>query len=157
MRNVLKYKGYHTKVECNIETKKIYGKIEGIKDLVNFECDTFEDVEREFYQAVDDYLIFCEELGEEPNKEYRGSFNVRITPSEHRKLALFTDKRGLTLNQGVQQAIGMYLAEEGIPAAQFKNFVVEHIVAQNATRTASSIINRNKDIRPRYIANVNRF
>ena len=39
MKSILEYKGYHAKVEIDIENKILYGKIERIRDLVNFEND----------------------------------------------------------------------------------------------------------------------
>ena len=59
MRHVLEYKGYYTKVEYSIEDKLLHGKIEGINDLVNFECSSADQVEEKFHEAVDDYLLFC--------------------------------------------------------------------------------------------------
>ena len=37
MSNVLEYKGYHTKVQYDAETCILHGKIEGIRDFINFE------------------------------------------------------------------------------------------------------------------------
>ena len=59
--NTLEYKGYRTKVEYCAEGKVLYGKIEEIKDLVNFESDSVDRIEKEFHSAVDDYLALCEE------------------------------------------------------------------------------------------------
>jgi len=108
MNNILKYKDYHTKIECNIESKKFFGKIEGIQDLVNFQCEDFANIENEFHAAVDDYLDFCAEVGKIPDKEYKGSFNVRISPKLHRKLALFADRKDKSLNHVVEKAIEVY-------------------------------------------------
>ena len=69
MKNVLEYKGYYTKVEFESEAFVVRGKIEGIKDLVNFECANLTRVEEEFHNAVDEYLEFCKEIGKEPDKE----------------------------------------------------------------------------------------
>jgi predicted HicB family RNase H-like nuclease len=77
MKNRLDYKGYHAKIEYIPETQSIHGKISGIKDLVTFEADRLEDVEREFRQAVDDYLIFCEDIGEAPETEHRKTSRIR--------------------------------------------------------------------------------
>lgn len=44
---------------------KSYGKIEGISDLVNFECSDMNQVEKEFRAAVDDYLEFCAKVEKE--------------------------------------------------------------------------------------------
>ena len=59
MKNLLEYKGYHTKIEFDCEDLVLRGKIEGIKDLVNFESTDISTVEEEFHAAVDDYLEFC--------------------------------------------------------------------------------------------------
>ncbi len=58
----LEYKGYHTVVEHDIESNTLRGKIEGISDYVDFQCDDPIRVEKEFHDAVDDYLIFREEV-----------------------------------------------------------------------------------------------
>ena len=105
MNNILEYKGYYTKIEYSAEDQVLFGKIEGIKDLVNFECDNPADVEKEFHSAVDDYLALCKDLGENPDKPYKGVFNIRISPELHRKAAIAADKNGETLNAFVSNAI----------------------------------------------------
>lgn len=109
--NVLQYKGYHAKVEFDTESCMLRGKIEGINDYVDFESSDVQMIETEFHNAVDDYLEFCKEVGKEPDKEYKGSFNVRIDPSLHQKLAVFAFKNGESLNQTVEKAIRSYLRE----------------------------------------------
>lgn len=109
MKNILEYKGYHTKVELDVENRILYGKIEGIRDLVNFECDDFQFLEKEFHAAVDDYIEFCKEVGKEPDKEYKGTFNVRVSPELHRKAAIMALKKGTSLNQVVEDSIKSYI------------------------------------------------
>lgn len=108
--NILEYKGYHTKVEFDSEELVLRGKIEGINDLVDFECEDIKDVEKEFRDAVDDYLEFCREVGKEPDKEYKGSFNVRISPELHKKLAITALVNDDTLNGLVEKAIQKYIS-----------------------------------------------
>ena len=103
--NILEYKGYYTKIEYSAEDKVLFGKIEGISDLVNFESESSETIENEFHAAVDDYLAFCKDLGKDPDKPYKGMFNVRVSPELHRMAAITADKRGETLNAFVAQAI----------------------------------------------------
>ena len=62
-------------------------------------------IEQEFHSAVDDYLAFCEDLGQSPEKAYKGVFNVRITPELHREAAIAADKNNETLNSFVANAI----------------------------------------------------
>lgn len=111
-KNILEYKGYHTSVEFDAEDCVLRGKIEGINDFVNFECVDIQNVEKEFHEAVDDYLEFCKEVGKEPDKEYKGSFNVRISPELHKKLANLAMVNGDTLNASVEKAIQEYVSDE---------------------------------------------
>ncbi|MBQ8429073.1 MAG: type II toxin-antitoxin system HicB family antitoxin [Clostridia bacterium] len=106
--NILEYKNYFSKIEFSAEDKVLYGKIEGIKDLVNFESDTIDGIEKEFHAAVDDYLELCAELGQAPDKAYSGTFNVRVSPQLHRKIAIAALKTGETLNATVSKALTSY-------------------------------------------------
>lgn len=112
MKNVLEYKGYHAKIGFDAESRCLRGKIEGIIDYIDFECDNIGNIEQEFHQAVDDYLAFCQEVGKNPEKEYKGSFNVRINPELHRKLAVISLKNGDSLNASVENAIKEYVSKQ---------------------------------------------
>ncbi|MDE6748004.1 MAG: type II toxin-antitoxin system HicB family antitoxin [Lachnospiraceae bacterium] len=110
-KNILEYKGYHTTIEFDSETYTLRGKIEGINDFVNFESNDPKAIEEEFHTAVDDYLEFCKEVGKEPDKEYKGTFNVRIDPDLHKKIAVLASKNGESLNATVERAIQTYVGE----------------------------------------------
>ena len=110
MKNVLEYKGYFTRVEYSTEDRVLHGRIEGIQDLVNFECDQVDQVEEQFHEAVDDYLAYCEDLGKQPEKPYRGVFNIRISPELHRRAVVEAAKEGITLNRFVATAVEAQLA-----------------------------------------------
>ena len=105
MANLLEYKGYYAKVEYSPEDKTLFGRIEGLRDLVTFESDTTDGVETAFHAAVDDYLAFCADLGTTPDKAYRGAFNVRISPDLHRRAAAAALSQGVTLNSFVAASI----------------------------------------------------
>ena len=109
MKNILEYKGYHAKIEFDSEDLVLRGKIEGIKDLVNFESADISTVEEEFHAAVDDYLEFCKDVGKEPDKEYKGTFNIRISPDLHKRLAIVAMQNGDTINATVEKAIVNYV------------------------------------------------
>lgn len=109
MNNMMEYKGYHTKIEFDVESMTLRGKIEGINDYVDFEAGDISSIETEFHSAVDNYLEFCEEVGKDPEKEYKGTFNVRISPVLHRKLALCAFKDGCSLNAEVEKAVAAFV------------------------------------------------
>lgn len=68
MQEVFEYKGYWTKIRYSIPDGKWMGKIEGISDFVNFYGKDSDDIEKEFREAVEDYLEFCERVGKQPEK-----------------------------------------------------------------------------------------
>ena len=110
MTNTLQYKGYSANIEYSAEDKVLYGKIDGIGDLVTFESENVDGVEDAFHEAVDDYLAFCEQVGKAPEKTYKGNFNVRIDPTLLRAIATLALQNGTTLNQAVEQAISQYVS-----------------------------------------------
>ena len=62
------YKGYYTKIRYNEEEKWYSGKLEGIRDLVNFGSENLSEMEEEFHLAVEDYLEFCGEVGKQAER-----------------------------------------------------------------------------------------
>ena len=56
------YKGYVGSIEYSVKDSIHYGKLLNIKDLVNYEADNIIDLEKQFHEAVDDYLEFKKEL-----------------------------------------------------------------------------------------------
>ena len=66
--NELQYKAYISVIKQDPDTHKLYGKIDRIKDFVNFIADNMDSVEKEFHDAVDAYLDFCLENNKEPEK-----------------------------------------------------------------------------------------
>jgi len=107
--NYFEYKGYHTKIEFDYDSMSLCGKIEGINDFIIFENPDATKIEDEFHKAVDDYLILCEEIGKIPEKEYKGVFNIRVTPELHKTLATIAYKNSETLNSIVELALENYV------------------------------------------------
>jgi predicted HicB family RNase H-like nuclease len=82
-----------------------FGKIELIDDLVTFEANSACELETNFHNAVDEYLQTCKELNRNPQKTYKGVFNVRIDPKLHQKLHQEALKAGMSLNAFVQSIL----------------------------------------------------
>lgn len=105
MKETLEYKGYVATVKIDFDDGVLFGKIEGINDLVNFEGTNLEEVKKAFQEAVDDYLEFCQTVGKTPDKAYKGSFNIRVDSELHRRAAVIAVRRNISLNQFVAEAI----------------------------------------------------
>jgi predicted HicB family RNase H-like nuclease len=85
--------------------KFFFGKITGIRDVVTFEADSVTGLKKAFKEAVDDYIQTCKKLGKEIDKEYKGSFNVRIKPKIHRLAVARSAVLNISLNQLVERAL----------------------------------------------------
>ena len=79
------YKGYIGKVEIDEEAGILHGEVINIRDVITFEGLTVEDIQKAFRESVDDYLDFCTQRGESPEKPFSGKFVVRLPPELHRK------------------------------------------------------------------------
>ena len=105
-RNALMtHKGYYGSIIASIEDKCLYGKLEYIRPLVNYEGQTLADLQAAFESAVEDYLADCASEGLEPEKPCKGSFNVRIGQERHLQLAMYVGKQSKSINDLVIQAI----------------------------------------------------
>ncbi|MCL2211996.1 MAG: type II toxin-antitoxin system HicB family antitoxin [Treponema sp.] len=103
--NTLKYKEFFGSVEYSAVDECFFGKIIGTTDLVTFEGNSVDELKKAFTEAVKDYLALCKEAGKEPQKSYKGSFNIRISPELHRTAAVIASKEGISLNAFVEKAI----------------------------------------------------
>jgi len=103
--NMMCYKNFYGSVDYSSSDECFYGKIIGTSDLVTFEGDSVSSLKNAFAEAVDDYIALCQEIGKEPQKAYKGSFNVRVSPDLHRDAAIMASGKGISLNALVEQAI----------------------------------------------------
>ena len=112
MDNVLTYKGYFSIVKYSPESEIFFGKIEAIVDLVTYEGETAKEVKAAFEEAVDSYLETCEQVEKKPDKPCTGTFNVRVNTELHRKAAIVSKQRNISLNQLVGEALALYVGAQ---------------------------------------------
>lgn len=101
----MKYKGYIGHVEYDDEAKIFHGEVVGLKDIITFQGKSVEELEQAFKDSINDYLRWCKKRGEKPEKTFSGTFNLRIPPELHAKLALHAKTLGLSLNSYVTQTL----------------------------------------------------
>lgn len=109
MNKPMEYKGYHAKVEYSDEDKTFVGRVLGVNDVLVFEGDTVQEITEMFHNSIDDYLAVCAEIGKKPEREYKGSFNVRLSPELHKQAFLAAEGNNMTLNQFVVNAVNHYI------------------------------------------------
>lgn len=106
---ILSYKGYIAQVTLDQDTEMLHGLVTGLKDVITFEGRSVKDLKKAFKDSVNDYLNFCKERGEEPEKPYSGNIRLRLTSDLHRRLAASAQSLEVSINQFIQNAITDYL------------------------------------------------
>jgi len=109
MSNMMKYKGYYGSVNFSAEDKVFYGKVEFINSAVLFEGTDIQSLEKDFENAVDDYIKLCKKKGIEPQKPFKGSFNVRTGSELHKRAVLYAQEQNSNLNTVIVEALESYL------------------------------------------------
>ena len=103
---ILKYKGYSGSIEYSQEDELLYGQVMGLNSLISYEGKTGKELEKDFTEAVDDYLLFCKEEGTKAEKPFTGNFNVRIPSELHQRASLLAMRENRSLNSFVANPLG---------------------------------------------------
>ena len=101
MKNILKYKGYTGSVNFDADDRIFHGRVLGITDVIGFEGQSVTDLEKDFHEAIEDYLETCREIGKEPEKPFSGRFVVRIPSELHCAVALEAKKQKKSINSWI--------------------------------------------------------
>lgn len=108
---MLEYKGYHAEIIFDEEDNSYCGKLYGISDLVMFEGETKEEVEKDFHDAVDDYLEYCDEIEKEPKREVANDLNLRVNSKLYDSLTNAAKNSGESLNEFVEKILSNYFTK----------------------------------------------
>lgn len=110
MNNIMKYKGYWAEISYSDEDECFCGKIEGLKnDLISFEGETVKELKKDFKDAINNYLETCKELNKEPEKQCKGSLNVRLGVELHNKAKMKSIEQNISINELIKNAVAAYL------------------------------------------------
>ena len=96
---MLEHKGYTGQVEFDGEAGIFHGEVLDTRDVITFQGTTVDEIEQAFQDSVDDYIEFCSERGEEPDRPFSGRLMVRLSSDLHRRLYVEAKRYGKSLNQ----------------------------------------------------------
>ena len=106
MRNfkMFTYKSYTGHLTIDTDEGILFGRVLDIKDVITFQGETIE-ARQAFIDSVEDYLEFCAEIGESPNKPFSGKLPFRTTPEIHRKITIAATKEGKSINSWMEEIL----------------------------------------------------
>ena len=96
---MLQYTGYAGHVEFDDETGISYGEVLDLQDVVTFQGKSVKAMERAFRESIDDYLEFCAERHEEPDKPFSGRLMMRLPADVRRKAYVSARREGKSVNE----------------------------------------------------------
>lgn len=102
---MFEYKGYFAQVEFDDEAEIFHGEVINTRDVITFQGTSVTELRQSFEDSVEDYLEFCTERGEEPDKPFSGKFVLRTTPDLHRDLVVAAKRAGKSLNAWVSEQL----------------------------------------------------
>lgn len=103
--NTLAYKGYLGIIEYDDEAGIFYGEVINLADLITFQGSCVTELREALKESVEDYLAFCAERGEAPEKPFSGNLPLQIDPDLHRKIYVKARQEGKSLNHWIIEAL----------------------------------------------------
>ena len=102
---MLEYKGYIGCVEFDDEAGVFHGEVINTRDVITFQGTSVDELQVAFHDSVEDYLQFCADRGEQPDKPFSGKFMLRTSPDLHRELFVAAKRAGKSLNAWVAEQL----------------------------------------------------
>ena len=102
---MMNYKSYEAVVEYGEDADIFHGEVINMRDVITFQGKSVSELKRAFAASVEDYLAFCKQRGEEPEKPFSGQFVVRTEPALHKAMFSAAKRAGLSLNRWVTAAL----------------------------------------------------
>lgn len=110
MGSIMRYKGYWAEIRYSDEDECFWGKVEGLKNTsITFEGETVKELKKDFKDAIDFYLEGCRIEGTEPDKQCKGSLNVRLGIELHTKAKMRSIEENISINELIKNAVAAYL------------------------------------------------
>ena len=110
MDSVMRYKGYWALIQYSNEDECFWGEVIGLKKTsITFEGETVKKLKKDFKDAIDFYLDSCKKCNEIPEKQCKGSLNVRLGPNLHAQAKVRSIEEHISINELIKNAVAAYL------------------------------------------------
>lgn len=85
LTNILKYDGYCAEFGYDESADAFHARVIGLNDVIDFYGRSIDDLKAEFRNSIDDYVSWCREEGEEPERTWSGKMTLRPTDEQRRR------------------------------------------------------------------------
>ena len=81
-------------------------------DVITFYGKSVAELRKEMRTSVDEYLSFCREEGQQPEKPFSGKLLLRTSPELHRRVAMEAARHRLSMNAYIQEILEKAVVDE---------------------------------------------
>ena len=110
--NTMQYKGYIGIVEYDDEAGIFHGEVANLRDVITFQGDSVSELRKAFTDSVEDYLEFCAQRGEQPEKPLSGKLLLRVDPALHRLIYIQATKQRKSINGWAAEVLNRAVHEK---------------------------------------------
>lgn len=103
--NRMTYKSYEARIDYDEDVELFHGEVINLRDVITFQGKSVKELKQAFAASIQDYLAYCKDRGEEPEKPYSGQLVLRIESPLHRNAALAARREGLSLNKWIASVL----------------------------------------------------
>ncbi len=102
---MMEYKGYVARIEVDDDAGVLHGEVINTRDVITFEGTSIEELRQALADSVEDYLAFCAERGEDPDKPFSGKFSLRVDPELHRQITIQARLANKSVNSWIAETL----------------------------------------------------
>ena len=106
----MKYKGYIGVVTFDEEANIFHGEVVNTRDVITFQGTCVDEIRQAFIDSVENYLRFCAQRGEQPERPFKGNLVLRMKPEVHQQAFIRAKQAGISLNEWINRAIEKQLS-----------------------------------------------
>jgi predicted HicB family RNase H-like nuclease len=110
--SILTYKGYQGSFEYDSDADFFHGDVLHLTDVITFQGRSIDELKAALAESIEVYLEYCAKKGKEPQKPFSGTFNVRLNPEIHQRLAVRAAHDGVSLNKWVAKTLKKAVSEQ---------------------------------------------
>jgi predicted HicB family RNase H-like nuclease len=103
--SILSYQGYQGSFVYDPKADIFHGDVLHIHDVITFQGRSIDELKVALAESVDVYLEYCAKKGRAPEKPFSGTFNVRLSPEIHQRIAMRAAEAGISLNKWVAKTL----------------------------------------------------
>lgn len=105
IESLMRYKGYRAKVEYSAEDNCLVGHVVDIHDIISFEGQSIQEAEKDFHNAIDQYVEDCRESGKEPDKPNGGKVTLYLPTTAYQTVSREAETSGRSINDLIVAAV----------------------------------------------------